>query len=338
MKMNFLMILQAPFVTSNCIPSEYICLNELDVPSLNIKLCSDMPGMPGCSMLKTCRNKDDFCDDKVIHSIICQEMPKMAACSGYVANCAAAPICNLLPSSKVVTKQIYSICNEMDMPGCDRCKLNDSSVYSDCDLLSTYANLCTQMPRMGQCSTYNAMCAANTSLPWCGNSNKLAPPTMKMFFHGGISDYLLFESWVPRTPFQYFLAILFSFSLAVTYEGFQVLIFFLDIKWLAPEEIISDTASSEGLINTAPAPLLSHICGYSKGKRGIILALLGGFLRTFATAIGYALMLVAMTFNIGLFLSVVIGFGFGSFLFSPIIKLSSFGLLSITSSTGSECH
>ena len=43
-------------------------------------------------------------------------------------------------------------------------------------------------------------------------------PTMKMYFHWGYKDYILFESWVPTTGWSYFWACVFCFFLGICYE------------------------------------------------------------------------------------------------------------------------
>ena len=41
---------------------------------------------------------------------------------------------------------------------------------------------------------------------------------MKMFFHTGLADYVLFEGWVPRTGLQYVGSVIALFFLSVFYE------------------------------------------------------------------------------------------------------------------------
>jgi ABC-type dipeptide/oligopeptide/nickel transport system permease component len=80
-----------------------------------------------------------------------------------------------------------------------------------------------------------------------------------------------------------------------------------------------------------------HIGGLSQGVSGVSVAAQRGVFRLLSTTLGYSLMLVAMTFNIGLFIAVIAGFAVGTFLFSPMIKLSSYGVYDIASQAG-ECH
>ena len=65
------------------------------------------------------------------------------------------------------------------------------------------------------------MCSLTPSLPFCSQDAVIspdAPPTMKMFFHTGLADYVLFEGWVPRTGLQYTGTVIALFFLCVFYE------------------------------------------------------------------------------------------------------------------------
>lgn len=306
-----------------CNAAEFTCLSNVSVSTLNDELCQEMNGMPGCSLRAECgTKKSGNCDEKLIYALICQDMPRMSGCAAYRSRCEAAPTCNLLPSSKTTTEQIYSICNEMAMPGCETCKVSSTSVYAECDLLGTYSFLCKAMPNMRQCGEYDSLCSNDSTLPWCGTSStKLDPPIMRMFFHFGLSDYVLFESWVPRNGIQYFVAFVGCFLLAIFYELLQVFIAKKEIDWAKNSESkVSNSKNDDPKVYYTTS--WKNIGGFSQGKSGVFIAFNRGLLRLLSTTIGYALMLIAMTFNVGLFLAVIFGFGFGSFLFVPVIQKS----------------
>jgi hypothetical protein len=157
-------------------------------------LCRQMSGMPGCSVQETCA-KDSasfpspFCSTESIYADICvSDMPSMGDCRGFNQTC-QSPNCKALPrlpTSRQATQAIYSICSEMNMDGCDKCKIASStSGYANCNLLEVYGQLCKAMPEMTQCKDWAAMCSATSSLAICSTDSASDPPTMKMYFHTG---------------------------------------------------------------------------------------------------------------------------------------------------------
>jgi len=207
-------------------------------------LCSQMSFMVGCSVQKSCKSSTiGFCAPFSILGDICDgDMPRMKACKSYtslceitgtgdqatpssppivgVQQCSSQPPIPSLPSSLLASQKIKSICSEMNMVGCDRCK-DTGSTYMNCDLLDTYSYLCKAMPNMNQCAEWKQMCSLTPSLPFCSQdaaTSPDSPPTMKMFFHTGLADYVLFEEWVPRTVLQYIGTVIALFFLCVFYE------------------------------------------------------------------------------------------------------------------------
>ena len=223
------------------------------------------------------------------------------------------------------------------MDGCDNCKIRSSAdTYSECDLLGTYSYLCQSMPEMSQCSNWMSMCEATPSLSFCAtarNGNANAPPQMRMYFHTGFADYILFEGFVPRTPGEYIGACIFTLLLAILYEALFAWLSIQELKWRVELRQLSNTrrsccgrvaledsdSGSTTCLVVPPLPsFLKHFAGYSNGNRGTRIAAMRGFCKTFMICISYALMLLAMTFNLGIFICVCIGFGLGSFMFTPI--------------------
>lgn len=215
------------------------------------------------------------------------------------------------------------------MSGCATCAIpSASSSYANCDLISTYSSLCLQMPYMDQCQAYKSMCAQTPSLSWCSSSSPLASaPEMQMFFHTGIQDYILFQSWVPRSVGQYISACIGLLLLALTYEALQTYVLILEAGWRKDSirsKQIDLTGSSFGFsakeVDVGTIRSISHFAGLSNGLSGFRIALSRGGLRFISASLGYLLMLVAMTFNVGLILSVLIGFSLGTVFFAPIGK------------------
>ncbi|TPX57709.1 hypothetical protein PhCBS80983_g03618 [Powellomyces hirtus] len=301
-------------------------------------LCTQMDGMPGCSIRKACDENDHipdpYCTPMSLLANICSaDMPTMADCRSYVQQCgnattaanglntqckepASQPI-PALPTSKTTTQHIYSICTEMAMPGCERCTITSpTATYASCDLLDTYSLLCKAMPDMAQCADWKAMCAATPGLSYCSSHSHDDPPVMQMFFHTGLADYVLFQKWVPRTPLQYAGTWLVIFLFGILYEGWNA--------WIATSEanLLSRTAkhhdtttaktSKNGLIPITPSPPRALTTWTIRFKRGLFRAMAKAITVTAA----YFLMLVAMTFNVGLFIAVVAGLAVGSAIFT----------------------
>ncbi|KAJ3260439.1 hypothetical protein HK103_000581 [Boothiomyces macroporosus] len=123
----------------------------------------------------------------------------------------------------------------MDMDGCEKC---EGTKMNKCEVFKVYTDLCIAMPYMSQCRDYRTMCSWDPSLPFCDPELSVNGPAMKMYFHWGIKDYVLFQSWVPFSSFSYFLACLFCFLTGI---GYEYLLYFnqsLEAKWRHKEEEI----------------------------------------------------------------------------------------------------
>jgi copper transporter 1 len=343
--LKMLLALLPALVSAQCSPNEITCptftLSTANVTASIQSLCGEMSGMPGCS-LQSKVQVDPF----VIYATICTDMPNMRGCAAYRTQCANRdneqckqfPAIRV-PSSATATRQIFSICNEMTMDGCDVCRISSAgATYSECDLLGTYSKLCIAMPNMSQCSDWNQMCTQSPSLDYCkvGGSNG---PSMKMYFHTDISTYILFQNWVPQNTTQYVLSWFACLMAAIFYEALQVFVSFMELKW-APKLVELDSKGSVFGEQTTRKPIspFAHVCGISQGVPGILQSLCRAVLRMVSTTLGYALMLIAMTFNVGLFFAVIAGFGIGSFVFAPMVKLHLYSMGIVDLADSKECH
>lgn len=285
-------------------------------------------------------------------------MPKMSGCSTFIKMCGNNPQLSVnkqcldskipkLPSSAYTTQAIHSICSSMSMEGCNDCKItNPNATYASCDLLKVYSYLCSSMPDMSECKEFKTMCADTPELPYCpGSSSEVGgielPPAMKMFFHTGamtlilgFSDYLLFEGWVPRSAGTYAIACLSIVLLGILYEGISAYLMIQEIKWgdrlkLANGRQACDQSTSANSAqifanqSRSKIAIFSYIGGYYNGSEGVKIASIRAVFKFFMVAISYSLMLIAMTFNIGFFFSVCLGFAAGSFLFSSAALAAS---------------
>ena len=269
-----------------------------------MKLCKSMPNMPGCYLNDNCNPTLPNCSKFSILASICKyDMPKMHECNTYTKMCSSDSIIRQcqqlppigLPTSKQTKSLINSICSEMDMSDCD-CKEN-------CNF-STYLHLCQQMPNMNQCFEMNQLCKFD--FPFCSKTSSV--PSMKMYFHFGISDYLLFESIVPSTYFQYLLALVFCTLFGIFYE-------YLVHSSVKFEQVVASVIDQ----HESSDPLLPEMVNVSRDQSIITTTKIRLFRSLFRFVIlvtGYLAMFIAMTFNIGYFISITMGIAIGTFLFN----------------------
>ncbi|KAJ3300916.1 hypothetical protein HDV03_001670 [Kappamyces sp. JEL0829] len=361
---RLVLLLLAGFIMgqSSCptTPTDSACaayaLDSSNVTTLTGSLCGQMPHMTSCTLPSTA-----YSNPFQWYATICFDMPSMSSCQPYLKMCGTQlPLTGLaqqcsrypplasFPSTATVTKAIYSICSEMNMADCSACKISGAdAIYANCDLLDTYAKLCMSMPGMQQCAAYSSMCAANPSLTWCPASSSVElGPTMLMYFHTGIRDYILFQSWVPTNSWQYTVALVGCFLLAVVYEGLTAWSTILEIGWR--KELRSSVASSSAItmdafgaqpVQKPVVPVWSHLAGMSHGAAGVKAALCRSLLRFLTISLSFVLMLVVMSFNVGIFFVVMFGYSVGTFLFAPIAKgaLSEGESLLLAEDT-KDCH
>ena len=75
---------------------------------------------------------------------------------------------------------------------------------------------------------------------------------------------------------------------------------------------------------------MAYIGGFALGFTGVKIALFRAVTVLLSTTIGNLLMLIIMTFNVGIFLSIVFGYAFGTFLFFPVAQVSIAGKIGNT--------
>ncbi|KAJ3315318.1 hypothetical protein HDV04_003711 [Boothiomyces sp. JEL0838] len=233
-----------------------------------------------------------------------------------------------LPTTKRAKELVKDICDEMDMDGCEKC---EGTKMNKCEVFKVYTDLCVAMPYMSQCRDYRTMCSWDPSLPFCDPELSVNGPAMKMYFHWGIKDYVLFQSWVPFSSFSYFLACLFCFLTGIGYEYLLYFNLSLEAKWRHKEEEIRlpqpDTISlqeSNGP-RTPPHPVmeedspLMNVYPDQSQKSywsPLSIRLCRSAMRFVTIGAAYICMLLVMSFNIGLFFSVIFGLAAGNFVFS----------------------
>lgn len=159
---------------------------------------------------------------------------------------------------------------------------------------------------------------------------------MYMYFHGGISDTILFDFWRPKSLIIFLLSCFILFISAALYEGLKLLrekLIRNEINRLAQDYDKEQASQKEGLNNNESLlfnnnnnnntkPIDEATITETKVKifqnRSRLLSrghLIQTFLHMVQVTLSYLLMLVFMTYNSWLCLSVVLGAGLGYFFF-----------------------
>ncbi|KAG0269940.1 hypothetical protein DFQ27_001489 [Actinomortierella ambigua] len=154
-------------------------------------ICSVSSFLPGCSLSTSCRADPSLpqsqCHPLTVLATLCtapedKNLTATSCATSYNAYCGATsviPQCKNqtafpgLPSGKIVTGTVYSICLDMPgMKGCSICPAPDATGYSKCDEVKAWSDLCLDMPDMSQCPPFNAMCKNTAFGPFCDASYK----------------------------------------------------------------------------------------------------------------------------------------------------------------------
>jgi len=152
--------------------------------------------------------------------------------------------------------------------------------------------------------------------------------TMQMSFYASASATILFEPWAVSTWQGMLGSCVAVFVMAVLYEGLKTLrLWLVEValaRATASESVVSLDSATTSDQDNLPITVAPPRCGCHWTRRRIQTAfhILQAFLHLIQVTLGYLLMLVAMTFNVYLFISIVIGAAIGYLLFSyrrPIV-------------------
>ncbi|XP_067619207.1 high affinity copper uptake protein 1 isoform X5 [Eurosta solidaginis] len=147
-------------------------------------------------------------------------------------------------------------------------------------------------------------------------------------FHGGHCERIIWRSWVARTVLEFVLSCLAWFCIAFSYEALKFLRQHLHKRSVLKTteritleiEVRRNGAHPPGCTNASPLPLpeievKSHVTRIFASDH-----ITQSLLNVVQVAISYLLMLVFMTYNYWLCLSVVLGLGLGYFCFGWIAQ------------------
>lgn len=310
--------------------------------------CDDMPSMVGCSLWTMCQTNglsSGLCDPFSLTGDVCSEpgMRSMPACHNFnlicpthsqgILQCESQASIRKLPSTNQVHDAVLRMCEQMPMmDSCQQC-----SAVNCPDPLRTLGSICENM-WMDGCDVLSSACSAvrqsssarvtagndaQTLLRemLCPSSHHPQAPAMQMYFHWGFNDYVLFKSIVPANGTQYVLCIFGILAAGIVsslLRGYKIT---REVFWSENAIILNDTRLSTvtGSLQETLLPDTHEAPTVGTGqdsvfKRNLQRAFLSGAM----IVIDYALMLIAMTFNVGFFLAVVASFMLGQLFFGHI--------------------
>lgn len=248
----------------------------------------------------------------------------MTGCEGYNALCSPGSVVQQCTVSTPVPHLIMTydamdavleMCGSHSMPGCSTC----TSRKACADPLGTLSQVCLGMPGMAQCAQFTAMCTADaggeTFTTLCGDDGSGGPPPMKMYLHAAMSEMILFRAWAPVTNGAYIGSCIAIIVLGVLVQALKALRVRCEAGWAAamhvpccgpePDEAMDDG----GWFGTTVAGRLGF--GPGQLRRNATRSIFTGVVVFF----DYMLMLIVMTFNIGIIVSATLGFAIGALLF-----------------------
>jgi len=269
-------------------------------------ICQQDPTMPGCSVNTICAQSlfstGKYCNNFSILKVLCNdESGNMTGCEDYSSMCGSDSVvneCNTealpLPSSTATVGLISSICSQMDMVECSTCPSNNPY---NCDLLVVYSNLCLEMTDMTQCKAWSSICNLVPDWPICAQSSSNSVPQMRMYFHTGIVDYVLFKGWVPKTSGEYAGTWFAVCLMTIISECLKA----IKCYWKYKEKK-----------KTRCRAVISCLLPNTKCAKAVF--------RVVEVAWGFLVMLVVMNYNVGLFFALLTGVFIGHFCVEQYIK------------------
>ncbi|KAG2495075.1 hypothetical protein HYH03_006686 [Edaphochlamys debaryana] len=283
------------------------------------RLCGSMPDMPGCAIEAACDKHDGsvserYCRPFTVLGTLCGDMPGMRGCESYkalcvkpgsvVAQCTQQPPIPGAPTWSQARKAVFSACDDHPMEGCSACSKGDCP-----DPLGSLSAICHEMPNMAVCRTLWGFCDAagpEDLREWCAEDSSRYLPSMIMYFHQRVQELILWKEWRPMNTAQYAASIVAIVAMGVLATGLKTAKGALALQW----------AHDRALAGEAPVPASIWL---PSGEQVRETAIKSGIMGVSLT-IDYFNMLIAMTFNVGLFAAVIAGYVVGSLLFTHVLE------------------
>jgi copper transporter 1 len=188
--------------------------------------CASRPYTTGCSLWQKCRSgvaTGTHCKSRNVLANMCSDEAAAGTegCRRYRQLCPSGRqtaerqcsestgIENFLQTADAI-EVMMQLCTEMPgMPQCDECTSRIDPTTNCKDALASIAGTCLDH-YMEDCKLWYEMCKTQPAGldVICGTSGErplsdagnVCYGQMRMYFHGGLTDFVLFDSWVPLAP------------------------------------------------------------------------------------------------------------------------------------------
>ncbi|CAO1428203.1 unnamed protein product [Diamesa serratosioi] len=139
---------------------------------------------------------------------------------------------------------------------------------------------------------------------------------MDMSFHGGACEMILFKSWQANTMLKFVMTTFAIFIVAILYEGLKYFREILFAKSQQRTQVIMKNMNGNGSGTTALTERTVKL-----SMREHLLSghhIVQSILHLLQVTVSYALMLIVMSFNVWLFIAVIVGAAVGYYFFGWI--------------------
>jgi len=199
--------------------------------------------------------------------------------------------------------------NQMDMQ-MTTAKVGDMSDMTDMSGMTDMTTGMTGMPM-------------TTGMDMGGGGCDMMMSPMKMYFHFGINETVLFKGWMIHDDGSLVLSIIGVFLFALLYEALK-----FSRQWLIQYAASRHQAQ---FANMNGAGLPKQSVSYMGSTPFTFWHLLQTFLHVVQTFVSYLLMMIFMTFNAWLCIAIIVGAGAGYFAFGWRAKI-------VVDVHGDHCH
>jgi len=318
-------------------PTLPICVDALSYYPANAQhadmemACAARSWTTGCSMWRKCRSGlatgthceswnllHNVCNDEATagaescrrHKSLCP-----ASTDTVVKQCAEATgLPNFLQTAAAI-QALQDLCIAMPlMQWCSECTSSETPAVNCRDPLGSISSICLDH-YMQDCQPWYEMCKQQPQglEVICGASrdfqmdddNNACFGQMKMYFHNGLTDFILWDTWVPCTVGRYVGALVAIFVTGLFTGFLKGVRARLEQRWMI--ELSDEPPQPEGSWGFLPT-----------GKQRWM-NLVRSFFVFVVVTLDYALMLAAMTFNYGIFFAVILGMAAGSLFFGHTV-------------------
>jgi len=141
---------------------------------------------------------------------------------------------------------------------------------------------------------------------------------MRMYFHTGFVEYILFSQWVPYDALTYAVSVIAVFFIAFLHEGFRIFKSWFEERGNLQRKRFVRVNDVE--YKTPSVILKSNPLEVTYPDFDLPFDALRALFRAIDMTAHFMLMLITMTFNAGLFVAVILGYAVCHFLFGRFLR------------------